>query len=85
MRLIPMSNNNNEVNYTYNTPHIKHIVVDKIRFIGKESNNIDEVNVFGIDDDTYLEYDNNEAFLQWVLTLKPNEVKILGKSEIEMG
>ncbi len=61
--------------------HRKHISSNRIRYIGKESNNIDVVNVFGVDDDTYLEYENNEAFLQWVLALKPNEAKKLGISE----
>jgi len=38
--------------------HRKHIIVDKIRYIGKESNNLEEASVLGIDDDSYLEYEN---------------------------
>jgi hypothetical protein len=39
----------------------KHIFADRIRYIGKESNNLDESLVFGIDDNSYLEYANPEA------------------------
>ncbi len=76
-----IKHNNNKFNYIEGIAHRKHIVANRIRYIGKESNNIDEVNVFGIDDDTYLEYENHEAFLQWILTLRPNEAKKLGISK----
>ena len=55
--------------------HRKHINADRIRFIGKESNNIDEASVLGIDDDSYLEYKNIEDFKQWILSLKPKDVR----------
>jgi len=61
--------------------HSKHIVVNRIRYIGKESNNIDESYVFGIDNDSYLEYENPEDFRQWILSLKPKNVKDKGISE----
>jgi len=61
--------------------HRKHIVVNRIRYIGKESNNIDESYVFGIDNDSYLEYENPEDFRQWILLLKPKNVKDKGISE----
>jgi len=64
-----------------NIAHRKHIIADRIRFIGKESNNLDEASVFGIDDDLYLEYENIEDFKQWILSLRPKDVKDKGISE----
>jgi len=64
--------------------HRKNIIADRIRYIGKESNNIDEASVLGIDDDSYLEYDNIEDFKQWILSLKPKDVKDKGISEREL-
>jgi len=32
---------------------------------------LDEASIFGIDDDSYLEYENIEDFKQWILSLKP--------------
>ena len=61
--------------------HRKHIIADRIRCIGKESNNIDEASVLGIDDDSYLEYDNIEDFKQWILLLKPKDVRDKGISK----
>ena len=61
--------------------HRKHIKVERIRYIGKESNNIDEASIFGIDDDSYLEYENIEDFKQWILSLKPKDVRDNGISE----
>ena len=61
--------------------HRKHINAGKIRYIGKESNNIDEASVLGIDDDSYLEYENIEDFKQWILSLKPKDVKDKGISK----
>jgi len=45
-----------------------------IRYIGKESNNLED-NLTGLDDPDYLEYDNIEDFKQWILSLKPKDVK----------
>jgi len=64
--------------------HRKHIIADRIRYIGKESNNIDEASVLGIDDDSYLEYENIEDFKQWILSLKPKDVRDKGISEREL-
>jgi len=61
--------------------HRKHIKADQIRYIGKESNNLEEASVFGIDDDSYLEYENIEDFKQWILLLKPKDVRDKGISE----
>jgi len=61
--------------------HRKHIVANVIRYIGKESNNIDEASVLGIDDDSYLEYENIEDFKQLILSLKPKDVRDKGISK----
>jgi hypothetical protein len=53
--------------------HRKHIVVNRIRYIGKESNNIDD-NLTGIEDPDYLEYENIKEFEKWILSLKPKDV-----------
>jgi len=52
----------------------KHIINDRIRYIGKESNNLED-NLNGLDDPDYLEYDNIEDFKQWIFSLKPKDVK----------
>ena len=59
----------------------KHIIADRIRYIGKETNNLDETQITGIDADSYLEYDNLREFYAWVLTLKPKDVRDKGISE----
>jgi len=64
--------------------HRKHIIADQIRYIGKESNNIDEASVFGIDDDSYLEYENIDDFKQWILSLKPKDVRDKGISKMAL-
>jgi len=66
--------------------HRKHIIVDRIRYIGKESNNLDEASVIGMKKDDYTEYTkdheiaNSEDFKQWILTLKPKDVMDKGIS-----
>jgi len=59
----------------------KHIIADSIRYIVKESNNIDEASVLGIDVISYLEYENVEDFKQWILSLKPKDVRDEGISQ----
>jgi hypothetical protein len=58
----------------------KHIVVNRIRYIGKESNNLDD-NLAGIEEPDYIEYENIEDFKQWILSLKPKNVKDKGISK----
>ena len=67
--------------YTDNKAVRKHIIADRVRYIGKESNNLDETQVTGIDEDSYLEYFNSNAFKDWLLALKPKDVKDKGISE----
>jgi len=42
---------------------------------------LDETSVFGIDDDSYIEYENIEDFKQWILSLKPKDVRDKGISK----
>jgi hypothetical protein len=72
--------NDNKFDYIDYVAHRKHIIADRIRFIGKESNNLDE-NLTGIEGPEYLEYVNNAEFTVWVLSLKPMYVKEKGISE----
>ena len=74
-----MRHNDNKFGYdSEGITHRKHIKAERIRYIGKESNNLDEVPVLGIDGDSYLEYENIEDFKQWILSLKPKDVKDKG-------
>ena len=73
--------NDHKFDYSTNSAKRLHIITDRIRYIGKESNNLDESQVIGIDDDSYLEYVNLEEFKQWVLSLKPKDVRDKGISE----
>ena len=61
--------------------HRKHIIADRIRYIGKESNNLDDTSVLGIDKDSYLEYDNLKEFHDWILSLRPKDVRDKGISQ----
>jgi hypothetical protein len=82
--------NDNKFDYdNQGIAHRKHIVVNQIRYIGKESNNLDN-NLSGLDGPDYLEYTkdyeiaNSEEFKQWILTLKPKDVRDKGISEREL-
>jgi len=86
----------NDNKFDYNNEgiaHRKHIINDRIRYIGKESNNLED-NLTGIDDPDYLEYENIEDFKQWILSLKPKDVRDKGifkmalwkiKNKIKLG
>jgi len=69
--------------------HRKHINADRIRYIGKESNNLDD-NLTGIEDPDYLEYTKDHEvvkskdFKQWVLSLKPKDVRDWGISKMAL-
>jgi len=80
-----VKHNDNKFDYDHEwIAQRKHIINDRIRYIGKESNNINEAYVLGIDDNSYLEYDNIEDFKQWILSLKPKDVRDKGISEREL-
>ena len=63
--------------------HRKHIIADQIRYIGKESNNLED-NLTGIEEPDYIEFENPEDFKQWILSLKPKDVRDKGISEREL-
>jgi len=50
--------NDNKFDY-YNEgiAYRKHIIINLMRYIGKESNDVEEASIFGINDDSYLEYE----------------------------
>jgi len=79
--------NDNKFDYDHEgIAHRKHIVVKWIRYIGKESNNLED-NLTGIEDPDYLEYTKDHeivksnGFTDWILSLKPKDVKDKGISE----
>jgi len=77
--------NDNKFDYdSEGIAHRKHIIVNWIRYIGKESNDLEEASIFVIDDDLYLEYENVEDFKQWILSLKLKDVKDKGISERDL-
>ena len=67
--------------------HRKHVIADKIRYIGKETNNLDNVSVSGAKEEDYLEYTkdheivNSKEFHDWILSLKPKDVRYMGISQ----
>ena len=52
-----------------------------IRYIGKESNNLED-NLTGLEDHDYLEYTKDHEivksneFTEWILSLKPKDVRV---------
>ena len=76
--------NDNKFSYVDGIAKRKHITLDRIRYIGKESNNLDEVNIFGVEDDSVLEYGNLREFYEWVMKLKPMDVKRYGVSKMAL-
>jgi hypothetical protein len=71
--------NDNKFDYdSQGMAHRKHIIADRIRYIGKETNNLED-NSNGLEDPDYLEYTkdivNSEEFKQWILSLKPLDVR----------
>jgi hypothetical protein len=60
--------------------HRKHIIVNRIRYISKGSNNLED-NLTGLEEPDYLEYENIKDFKKWVLSLKPKYVRDKGISQ----
>jgi len=69
--------------------HKKHIFVNRIRYIGKESNNLED-NLTGIEEPDYLEYTKDHEivrskdFKQWILEIKPKDVRDEGISKMAL-
>ena len=59
----------------------KHIVAETIRYIVKETNNIDETLITGVEETDCLGYENNMEFYNLILLLKPKDVKDKGISQ----
>ena len=55
-----------------------------MRYIGKETNNLDETLITGIEEDDYLEYDNVMEFYEWILSLRPKDVRDRGISKMAL-
>jgi hypothetical protein len=51
---------------------MKHIVGDRIKYIKKETNNLDEAQVTEIVEYDYIECENLWVFYDRILSLKPN-------------
>ena len=80
-----MRHNDNKFDYDSEGIAIrKHINAGKIRYIGKESNNLED-NLTGIEQPDYLEYENIEDFKQWILSLKTKDVRDKGISKKHYG
>lgn len=65
----------------------KHVKITGILHIGKESNNLDENEILGLDSKSYAVYENKEEFdrklrdlIPRILELKPKDVKRFGIS-----
>jgi len=79
--------NDNKFDYdNQGIAHRKHIIVDKIRYIGKESNNLED-NLTGLENPDYLEYTKDHeivksnGFTDWILSIKPKDVVDSGISQ----
>ena len=82
--------NDNKFNYNNEwIEHRKHIKAERVRYIGKESNNLED-NLTGIEEPDYLEYTkdheivNSKNFKQWILSLKPKGVRDKGILKITL-
>jgi len=60
----------------------KHIVIDKnsIQYIGKESNELEESEVLGVDKDNYATYNDNECIKHKILEMKEEDAIKIGIS-----
>ncbi|MEX0764221.1 MAG: hypothetical protein WEC35_07645 [Nitrosopumilaceae archaeon] len=56
----------------------KNLKITNIAYIGKESNDLEESEVVGIDDETYLQYQNEKIPIKKILNLTPKEAKKCG-------
>jgi hypothetical protein len=59
-----------------NIAHKKDIIRNQIRYIGKESNSLEHPDYLEITDD--YEIINSAEFKNWILSLKPKDVKDKG-------
>ena len=71
--------------------HRQHIIADRIRYIGKETNNIDETNITALNEDSYLVYENIRELNRYIsgkgktLEFKIPDIAISRDDTIDMG
>ena len=53
----------------------KHIIADRIGYIGKETKNINKAQITAIEEDDYIEYENFIEFHDLTLSLKPMDLR----------
>ena len=82
-----MRHNDSKLDYdNQGIAHRKHIVVNRIRYLGKESNNLED-KLTGIEEPDCLEYTKDHeivkknGFTDWILSLKPKDVRNKGISK----
>ncbi len=61
----------------------KHIMINRFKYIGKESNELEDNEFLGLTD--YTEYENGEDFKKFVLALRPKNVKSMGYQKWHCG
>lgn len=63
----------------------KHLQITSIVYIGKESNNLEDSEALGVNDGSYVRYQNNQIPVQKILDLKPKEAKKYGFSKTQLS
>jgi len=67
--------NDRKFNYKNGIAERKHIIVDKITYIGKETRNLEEAEVLGANEFPITEYKDHDKFVEWVASLPLSKVK----------
>lgn len=62
----------------------KHIKPSRIIVIGKESNNLEELDILGLDDDSYQIFENMDLDKEKILNLTPKEADRIGISKNQL-
>ncbi len=64
----------------------KHIVIDDIEHIGKESNNLEESEVIGVSDNDYVIYDNKteQKIREVIKNMTTKDARRIGLSKMQM-
>lgn len=66
----------------------KHLFITKVRHIGKESNDLEMIEIIGVDDDSYVKYasedekeNEKQQLREFILSLKPKKAARFGLNE----
>jgi hypothetical protein len=62
----------------------KHLVVSSVEVIGKESNELEEAEVFGLNDESYIRYENQIIDTSKILQITPKEAEKYGISKRQL-